>query len=159
MTDIQLRHAKEEDSRSISFFVRAMMKEMESVGGHESNPDDIFWDNCHEKIAEFVQNVNRLYLFAQIGGDLVAYLEGRIATLDGVFAPKKVFHIAAMYVVPERRKQGIATSLIKEALKWASEHDCEEAELKVLINNNAKFIYEKIGFKVFQEEMRVRLPT
>lgn len=159
MTDIQLRHANVHDSKSISFFVRAMMKEMESVGGHQANPDDIFWDNCHEKIAEFVQDDNRLYLFAQIGNDLIGYFEGRISTLDGVFAPKKVFHIAAMYVVPERRKQGIATSLIKKALKWASEQDCEEAELKVLINNNAKALYEKIGFKVFQHEMRVQLPT
>ena len=129
MTDIQLRHANERDSKSISYFVRAMMKEMESMGGQKANPEDIFWDNCHEKISEFVQDSNRLYLFAQSGGDFIGYLEGRIATLDVVFAPKKVFHIAAIYVVPERRKEGIATCLIKEALKWASEHDCEEALL------------------------------
>ena len=84
MKDLHLRHAKEEDSGSISFFVRAMMNEMESMGGQKANPEDIFWDNCNEKIAEFVQDVNRLYLFAQIGGDLIGYLEGRIATLDAV---------------------------------------------------------------------------
>ena len=99
MSDIQLRHAKEEDSKFISFFVRAMIEEMESMGGQKANPEDIFWDNCHEKISEFVQDDNRLYLFAQFGSDLIGYLEGRIATLDVVFAPKKVFHIVAIYVI------------------------------------------------------------
>ena len=42
MTDVHFRLAYEEDAKTISFFIKAMLKEMESVGGHEINPDELF---------------------------------------------------------------------------------------------------------------------
>lgn len=159
LTNLQFRHANEKDSNSISHFIREMLKEMESIGGRKVNPDENFWDSLHEKITEAIKDVNRLYLFAQIENELIGFFEGRINKLYEVFTPKKVFHISAIYVVPNRRKKGIAVSLMKKALKWASEQGCEQADLNVLINNNAKGLYEKFGFKVFQQEMQTRLPT
>jgi ribosomal protein S18 acetylase RimI-like enzyme len=159
MSNIRFRHADEQDSKSISYFVKAMLKEMESMGGYKVNPDAIFWDNLHEKINKSIKDVNRLYLFGQIENELIGFVEGRIHTLFEVFAPKKVFHISSIYVVPDRRGKGIAASLMKKALNWASEQGCEQADLNVLINNNAKGLYEKLGFKVFQQEMRLQLPT
>jgi ribosomal protein S18 acetylase RimI-like enzyme len=87
-------------------------------------------------------------------------LEGKSSSLHEAFAPKKNFHLNAIYVVPKARNQGIAFSLFKKALRWATEQGCQEADLNVLINNsNAKGLYKKIGFTVFRYEMRMQLPT
>ena len=157
MKDLQIRHADENDSDSISCFIREMLKDMESIGGHRVNPDAHFWSNLHEKITEATKDINRLYLFAQIKNEPIGFFEGKINMLNEVFSPKKVFRIRAIYVVPDRRNKGIAASLMKKALKWASERGCEQADLDVLINNKAKGLYEKFGFKVFQQEMQLTL--
>jgi ribosomal protein S18 acetylase RimI-like enzyme len=92
-----------------------------------------------------------LHLLAQTGNAVVGYLEGKSSALHEVFAPKKSFHLNAIYVVPEARNQGIATSLFQSALRWATEQGCQEADLNVLVNNsNAKGLYKKIGFTVFR---------
>jgi ribosomal protein S18 acetylase RimI-like enzyme len=133
---------------------------MESVGGHDVNSDESYWRRYGEKVAENIQKGDRLYLLAQTARSVVGYLEGETINLQALFAPKKCFHISVVYVIPEFRRQGIATSLVTEALQWATEQGCKEADLNVLINNeNARQLYRKIGFKEFQYELRMKLPT
>ena len=112
--------------------------EMETFGGHKVNPDEKFWADFHDKISGSINDVTKLYLFAQIGNEVVGFLEGRINTLYEVFEAKRIFHVNAIYVIPDRRKKGIATSLMENALKWALERGCEKADLNVLIKSNAK---------------------
>jgi ribosomal protein S18 acetylase RimI-like enzyme len=158
--DLRIRHADDRDCQSIVSFVQATLQDMESVGGHEVNYDEIFWQRYGEKIIEFIRQDERLYLLAQTGSSVLGFLEGKITKLHEVFAHKKSFHIGAVYVNPESRQRGIATSLVQEALRWASEQGCQEADLNVLFNNaKAKGLYKKLGFKVFQYELRMKLPT
>jgi len=99
-------------------------------------------------------------LLAQSGNAVVGYLEGKSSALHEVFAPKRNFHLNAIYVLPDARNQGIATSLVQKALLWATEQGCQEADLNVLVNNsNAKGLYKKLGFTAFRYEMRMQLPT
>ena len=157
---MQIRQANDRDCESIVRFVRATLHEMESVGGHDVNSNESFWQKYGEKLVEDIQKGDRLYLLAQTGSRVVGYLEGEIINLQALFAPKKCFHISVVYVIPESRQRGIATSLVKKALQWASEQGCREVDLHVLINNtNARRLYRKIGFKEFQFELRMKLPT
>ena len=68
---------------------------MASVGGHEVNSDEIFWQRYGEKIVEFIRKGDRLYLLAQTGSSVLGFLEGKIITLKVVFAHNKCFHISA----------------------------------------------------------------
>lgn len=157
---MQIRQANDRDCESIVRFVRAALHEMASVGGHVVNADESFWLRYGEKVAEDIQKGDRLYLLAQTDSSVVGYLEGKTIGLQALFAPKKCFHISLVYVIPESRQQAIATSLVKEALRWAIEQGCKEADLNVLVNNeNARRLYGKIGFKKFQHELRMKLPT
>ena len=157
---MQIRQASDRDCESIVRFVRAALHDMESVGGHDVNSDERFWQRYGEKVAKDIQKGERLYLLAHTGSSIVGYLEGESISLQALFAPKKCFHISVVYVIPESRQRGNATSLVKKALRWASEQGCREAGLNVLINNeNARGLYRKIGFKEFQSELRMKLPT
>lgn len=58
--------------------------------------------------------------------------------------------IAWLYVDPDFQKQGIASELIRHALK---EMPADKIYLEVLKGNkNAKRLYEQFGFKTIQEE-------
>ena len=157
---MQIRLANARDCESIVRFVRATLHEMAFIGGHNVNAEERFWRKYGQKLAEDIQKGDRLYLLAQTGSSVVGYLEGKTIGLQALFAPKKCFHISVVYVIPESRQRGIATSLVKEALQWATEQGCKEADLNVLVNNeNARRLYRKIGFKKFQHELRMKLPT
>ena len=133
---------------------------MEAAGGHGVNSDETFCRDFTAKVFRALQQNDRLYLLAQTGNAVVGYLEGKSSALLEVFAPKKNFHLNAIYVVPKARNRGIATSLVQKALRWATEQGCQEADLNVLVNShNAKGLYKKLGFKVFRYEMRMQLPT
>lgn len=159
MADVRVRYATDNDSEVIVLFFRAMLQDMASLGGHEVNRDETFWSGFRASTVEAINAPDRLYLVAEEPGRIVGYLEGKVASLYDVFAPKRSFHISGVYVVPERRGQGIATSLVQKGFRWAVERECHEADLKVLLGNDAKGLYEKLGFAVFQHEMRMKLPT
>ena len=155
---MKIRRAENRDSQTIALFIRATLQDMASVGGHAVNPDDSFWQQYPEALSKFVGLDDRLCLLAHNDGAALGFLAGEIVKLPDVFIPKKSFHMNAVYVIPESRKQGIATSLVQEALQWAVGRGCQEADLNVLFQNNkAKALYKKFGFEVFQYEMRMKI--
>ena len=101
MAEIQVRHATDNDSGVISLFVRAMVQNMASLGGHDVNQDEAFWSGLRAAIAESITSPDRLYLVAEEPGRIVGYLGGRVSNLSAVFAPRRSFHISGVYVVPE----------------------------------------------------------
>jgi len=157
---IRIRHADDRDGQCITGFIRAALRDMASVGGYEVRRDDGFWLNYAENIVEFIRQGARLYLLAQTDHRIAAFLEGNIVRPYEVFTRQKIFHISIVYVIPEARRQGIATALVREALAWAGDQGCREADLNVLFTNEkARHLYKKLGFNVFQYQLRIKLPA
>ena len=160
MSDIVIRKAEINDCEMISSFIRMMLKEMSDIGGHPANKNESFWKSFTGTILPAIENSDRLYLIAEDNDSPVGFLEGRVDMLYAVFEQKKSFHINSVYVSPEKRNNNIATYLIRAALSWATEKECQETDLNILVNNNkAQELYRKLGFTIFQYEMRMKLPT
>jgi hypothetical protein len=47
--------------------------------------------------------------------------------------------------------------LIAEALDWGAQRECDQAALNTLVGNPARELFESIGFRVFELEMRKSL--
>jgi ribosomal protein S18 acetylase RimI-like enzyme len=157
--EMRIRHADDRDWQTIAGLLRETLQDMASAGGHDVNHDEVTWQRYGKRIAEFIPKEDRLYLLAQTGSSVVGLLAGKITKLHEVLAQQKSFHISAIYVSPKSRRLGIGTALVKQALQWALEQGCQEADLNVLFNNdNAQGLYKKIGFKVFRYELRMKLP-
>ena len=158
--DIQIRNADDRDGRLISSFTRAALQDMQSAGGDPINNDTIFWEQYAENIVASIRHDARLYLLAQTDGRAVGFLAGEIIKPHEVFIRRKIFHIRILYVVPEARRRGIATALLQKALAWGWNQRCPEADLNVLSNNKkARQLYKKLGFDVFQYQLRTQLPA
>lgn len=158
--DVVMRRADDRDCQSIARFVRATLQVMESSGGHDVNPDEGFWQRYGEKLVELNREDHRLFLIAQADSRVLGCLCGKVSKLHEAFVSKKIFHIDVVYVIPESRKRGVATSLVQEALKWASGEGCQESNLNVIIDNDkARELYKRLGFRAFRHEMRLTIPT
>jgi GNAT superfamily N-acetyltransferase len=160
VSGVVIRKAKTVDCEVIVSFIRMMLKEMSDMGGHPENQDESFWKSFIDIVLPAIENSDRLYLIAENNDGPVGFFEGRVDMLYKVFEPKKSFHINSVYMIPEKRNNGIATSLIRAGLSWATARGCQETDLNTLINNSkAQGLYKKVGFTIFQYEMRMRLPT
>ncbi|MEM2871836.1 MAG: ribosomal protein S18-alanine N-acetyltransferase [Candidatus Caldarchaeum sp.] len=93
----------------------------------------------------------KAFWVAEVDGRIVGYVMCRV---ERIFSKldflkiKKAGHIVSVAVLPEHRKRGIATELIRQALKSLAEHyGCEEAYLEVRVSNDVAIsLYHKLGF-------------
>ncbi len=101
----------------------------------------------------FFLNIHRaypdLFLVAEEDGQVVGYIMCRIERggFLGLGGPKG--HVISIAVLPEHRRKGIATALLKEALARMRDHyGARECYLEVRVSNTpAISLYEKLGFK------------
>ncbi len=81
---------------------------------------------------------------------VIAKSEGQpIGTLMGVLNPYGYFYIADVLVIPEYRRQKIASSMLKTVIKeWGLPNGAKHIWLQVeLQNHNAMKLYENLGMK------------
>ena len=112
MTDgIAVRDARFDENRYIMKMTRLMVCEMERYGRRQATTDETAWNEHAVRIAAELKADNFKYLIAEAADSNRIGLGGaRINTLEGVFAPKKIIHISLVYVLPNFRRTGVATS-------------------------------------------------
>ncbi len=114
----------------------------------EKEYDSNINENCVVKsmYEKFYNNDDVCLLVAKEDDDIIGYLYGYMVN-NGDSYINKVCALDAIYVVENKRKQGVATKLINEFKSWAKKNDAKYAELKVCINNKeAVRLYDKLGF-------------
>ncbi len=68
--------------------------------------------------------------------------------------------IAAVEVLPHRRKVGLATRLVSTCLAWAVEHGADKAYLQTMRENTAALaLYEPFGFVDHHDYLYLQSPT
>ena len=63
-------------------------------------------------------------------------------------------YLLSMYTLPEYRKIGVASSIVKESIKWSRDNGFDRISLHA--SNQGKSVYEKFGFQQ-TNEMRLKL--
>ena len=95
------------------------------------------------------------FLVAETDGIIVGYTMGRIESglsLFSIFHRAKKGHTVSIAVLPEFRRNGIASRLIKKSVIAMSNYRAEELFLEVRISNKAAVgLYEYIGYKIIKE--------
>jgi len=75
-----------------------------------------------------------------------------------VFARGDEAHVVGLYVRPPDRGDGLASSLLARAERWAGERDCKYVTLSVNVDNAAaRGLYDDRGYEPFRERRRRRL--
>lgn len=90
---------------------------------------------------------SRCFLIAEMEGEVIGYAGAFLPTIGGEG------DIMTIAIMPEYRRQGIATHFISELEKWAKGRGAEAMMLEVDITNNEaislylKFGYEKLNIR------------
>lgn len=109
------------------------------------NYEPSFFRELHERYPN-------AFIVAEENGVVVGYIMCRIELgfpdLKRFGIPKKG-HVVSLAVMPESRRRGIATRLMKEAMKAMDDYGCSECYLEVRVTNEpALELYRKMGFSV-----------
>jgi GNAT superfamily N-acetyltransferase len=160
MLDVLIREAGSRDAPVIIRFLRAMLEEMASMGGHAVSQKAITWARLENTIHEQREGESHLYLLAELGNKAptpIGFAEASVVGLHPLLEPKRVLHVHALYVLELYRRRGVGQALLKVVLDWGRCSGCIEAELNALVANPAQALYEKLGFAVSELEMRRKL--
>ena len=158
---MQIRKLSHQEIEIFVEYLQAMLDDMAAFGSHyifQDSDSGSKW--LRDRVQQQIDSPDRLFLGMQLdaaSSQLIGILEASIDNLPSVYLPKCSLHISAIYVVPTYRRSGVARSLIEAAFKWGQDKGCTEADLNVLRNSPAKWLYEGLGFEDFQIEMRRKL--
>jgi len=135
-SSISIREARPEDLEEIININLACLRE---------HYPDYFW-------RDHLQLWGKAFLVAEFEGKIVGYIMTRVERSMGYmggFFPRKVGHIVSIAVLPEFRRRGIATALMREAIGRLRElYKVKEVYLEVRVSNEPAIrLYEKLGFK------------
>jgi GNAT superfamily N-acetyltransferase len=157
---ISLRKATDGDVPVITRFLRSMVEEMASMGGHTASQDEAEWAKLENVTRAQLDEQDHLYLLAETvepEPTAIGVAGAGVVDLHSVFEPRSVLHISALYVIASQRRRGVGQELLEAILDWGRSQGCVEAELNTLVANPARSLYQKLGFRPFQIEMRCQL--
>lgn len=150
----RLRPAAQAEAGLVVDMIRAMVNDMGVFGPDPVSEDEEPWGEVSQRVQAELSAPGHLFLVAEEDEGPIGLVEARRERTDPVFAPKELLHVSAVYVRPERRRQGVATRLLRETLSWGKEQGCVEAQLNTLATNPARQLYASLGFADVRTEMR-----
>lgn len=88
----------------------------------------------------------------------VGSVSGGVTDSPELYTRGRNCYVDGLYVVPERRREGIAGRLLEYMHEWGRERGCEYASLSVHVDNEAALsFYEDHGFEPKFHSLRRRL--
>jgi GNAT superfamily N-acetyltransferase len=160
MAEFAIREAEAADAPTIVSFLRLMVEEMATLGGHPAAQQEDVWRRLGQVTREEIGDEEHLYLLAELPSvdpTAIGLGEARVINPAFVFDVDRVLHIHALYVLKTYRRMVVGRALLRTMLDWGRVHGCGEAELNVLDDSPARGLYEGLGFSPFQLEMRREL--
>jgi len=113
---------------------------------------------CRETYLSYLRsdltNQDRAVFVATERDEPVGIITGRIHTTLPIRVLRRQGHISNMFVVPELRKRGVATKLIRRLLNWFRERGIGDVRLATHFGNAAALkLFGKLGFQEYAIEM------
>ena len=151
MDEIVIRDASHDDVPLITQMIRQMVEDMANYGGHAPATGKAALQKIEAMVADELKGGANKYLIAESArGEPLGVTNAELIALENVFAPKKTMHIHVVYVLPQYRRGGVASALLRRILDWGRAVDAELCTLNVLANNPARSLYDKNGFADFE---------
>ena len=139
---MKIEKAREEDISIIVYMKLKMSKEL--------GIDFLFQENVEEKIKQTYLDLYREDACCHF----ILYEENQVVAIGGAMLKEDIpfcffktpyyGFIMDVYCIPEKRRNGYATEIMKVILKWLEEKEVHTIKLKP--SHEGRLLYEKLGF-------------
>jgi ribosomal protein S18 acetylase RimI-like enzyme len=110
-------------------------------------------DHASRSFAAWIDDASRAVLVAEENGRLVVgYAAGVVSPGDGVHAPDRIGQVSDCYVLPARRRRGIARRLATRLQDVLLERGADVLRLQVVSRNeSSRAFWRSLGYDVLEE--------
>jgi ribosomal protein S18 acetylase RimI-like enzyme len=132
---------------------------------HDIDPDRFFLPAGVEEgyrrwLGTEIENAEAIVLVAEIAGEVVGYLYGRLEKRDFNMLLAEHAALHDVLVIERARRSGAAEALIREFARVAAERGVPRVVLHTATSNTrAQALFRKIGFRDTMLEMTLETPT
>ena len=120
-------------------------------------------DNIKEDLninSYFNNKINKeddIILVAEENNEIIGYIYSNVDS-DNKIKKELEANISSLYIIDEYRNKKIGTMLIDKTINLLKEKNVKYVYIENLKDNEcAKYLYQKLGFKVFRENRRKEL--
>lgn len=156
---IIIRKAEDKDRQDFVKMEREFCKYNNELGlsqhlkpvNYENIPESYFINAFNKLLSE-----DNFFCIAEKEGSVVGCIEAEIVEPyeKELYEVTKAGHINSIFVFDKYRNEGVGRALMNEAIKWMKSKDIQLCTLGVVYrNNDAKKIYEKMGFSTERTKM------
>ena len=152
MEGIPIRNARRGDVPSLMLLWKAMMAENARVDPRlEIHPHAE--EHMASKFGEWIHESERVLVLAEEGRRLVVgYAAARVAPGTGWHSPQRIGEISDCFVVPARRRRGIARRMVGRLCDMLYELNVDTVRLQVVAANQASLgFWKATGWDLLEE--------
>lgn len=158
--DLVLRHASAEDLERVKPLWHLLYEHQFDHGMLLRLPEGAYeaWRQSIEPFMGRFANV----VIAELNGDVIGFVAGRVRTLPPYFGSAAVGYISEVFVSESHRGGGIGRHLLAFALEWFREQGLTRIELQVVAGNpDGIRFYRQLGWheELVQMVWDTSLPT
>ncbi len=154
---IEIRDGKKEDLESVVDLWEKLARQHEGMGDEfalrwRSRKD---WSNyIRLKFSE----ISTKLIVAEEDDEIVGFMLCMLSPNAPIFAERKIGLISDAFVVPERRRTGIAEKMLATGVKWFRKNKVRSVQLMVAAKNlEGRTAWGKMGFKPYMLLKRMDL--
>lgn len=145
-TEVRIRRAGKQDVMDMVRLSSALFRE---DAGRRDPRANLNWprEEGQEYFAGLVASTGGLCLLAEVGGEVVGYLAGRVEK-ETTLRPWRVAELESMYVRGGHRSRGVGARLVGGFLGWAEQQGAGRASVTAYATNGPAIrFYERAGFR------------
>lgn len=149
---IEVRKANMEDAKRVNWLLTLLIRDEKQY-----NPEIDETFEVTDMYENYMEDPKRRILVVEEEHQIVGYLYGYLKDGDEI-DQKQVAKLDAVYVDVDYRQRGMASALMQEFQKWATEQGASVMEVNVCSENyKAKKLYQKYQFVTTQEQMTAKI--
>jgi len=131
------------------------------IGPHEAQVwNDISiraWSHDHPELAGFLGEMGAVWAAREYSPCFLAEIDGVPGASASLFAYEGVALFAGAATVAEMRRKGLQSALIRERMRYASEHGCDLAVMVAEAGSESQRNAERRGFRIAYTRTKWRL--
>lgn len=105
--------------------------------------EEVIVANTKQVVADFLKKNDWRYFVAEEENKIIGYV---LVSVDSAYT--KAGSLSDLYVVPAKRRQGVARSLIEKGLAWLKEQQVNSVTIAVHQDNESALkLYRSFGFE------------